>query len=424
MRVAYVIPTYPPTPLQPFVVNEMVEVQDAGHDVVLVPLHPGPPATVRHGTFARLRPSLVLPAAIVNARIVGAALATVLRHPLRVLGVLAGLHRAAGTNPYAHARLLAVVPKALAAARWLPQAGVDRIHAHFATATAELAAIAGTIAGLPYSFTAHAYDIYSQRPRVRNDTIAWKVRHAQQVFTVSRYGAALMRRHLPPSAHERVHTVYVGIPTDLFHPEPLPPRDGPLRLLAAARFCEKKGLDTLIDACAILRDRGVAFHLKIFGDGELRPALAAQIERLGLTTLVTLGQPIPQEEMAREMRACHLFVMPCRQDRTGDMDGIPTVFMEAMASGRPVVSCAVSGIPELVQDGETGLIVPPNDARALAAAVERIAGDEALHHALAARGRTLVERQHDQRRSARRLLELMGAAAAPAPAVPPAVATG
>jgi glycosyltransferase involved in cell wall biosynthesis len=109
------------------------------------------------------------------------------------------------------------------------------------------------------------------------------------------------------------------------------------------------------------------------------------------------------------MRACHLFVMPCRQDRVGDMDGIPTVFMEAMATGRPVVSCPVSGVPELVRDGETGLLVPSDDPRALADAIARLARDDELRARLGRQGRALAERQHDQRVNARRLIELMSA---------------
>jgi glycosyltransferase involved in cell wall biosynthesis len=125
---------------------------------------------------------------------------------------------------------------------------------------------------------------------------------------------------------------------------------------------------------------------------------------------VHFGGAVPQEEIAREMRACHAFVLPCRQDRHGDMDGIPTVFMEAMATGRPVVSCAVSGVPELVRDGETGLIVPPNDPAALADALARLAADAVLGARLGAAARALVERQHDQRTNARRMVAALTAA--------------
>jgi glycosyltransferase involved in cell wall biosynthesis len=268
------------------------------------------------------------------------------------------------------------------------------------------------VLGVPFSFTAHAYDIYSTTPRLRNDTLPWKVRHAVRAIAVSDYGAALLRAHLPPAAQRRVVTVRVGIPLELFRPTPLPAQDGPLRLLCVARWCEKKGLDTLLEACAVLRRRGVAFRLQVYGDGPLRPALVAQRDRLGLAGCVELGRAISQEQVAAALRECHVFVMPCRRDATGDMDGIPTVFMEALATGRPVVSCAISGIPELVRDGETGLLAPPDDPTAFAAAVAHLAADPALVRRLGEHGRALVERAHDQRTCAQAMLAVLANAAA------------
>jgi colanic acid/amylovoran biosynthesis glycosyltransferase len=321
---------------------------------------------------------------------------------------------AAGASAWSHARLLAVTPKALAAAWRLRRLGVGHIHAHFANQTADCAAIAGSVAGLPFSFTAHAYDIYSTDPRLLNATLEWKLRRAARVFAVSDYARDLLRAHMPVGERERVCTAYVGIPTSLFRPQPQPPDAGGLRLLCVARFQEKKGLDTLVDACALLRDRGVPFRLQLIGDGPQRPALEAQVARLRLEQLVEFPGPMPQEEVARALAVSHLFVMPCRRDRSGDMDGIPTVFMEALATARPVVSCAVSGVPELVRDGETGLLAPPDDPAALADAVERLARDPALRARLGAQGRALVERQHDQDRNARRVVELLaGPGAAP-----------
>lgn len=407
MRIAYVIPAWPPLGSQPFVVNEMVEIQDAGHALVVLPLYPGESGGVQHGTFARLRPTSVLPAPLVDGGTIGLALRTLATRPWRVMKTLAGAHRAAGRSPWAHARLLAVTPKALAAAHRLRALGVEHLHAHFAMQTADTAAIAGAVAGIPFSFTAHAYDIYSTHPRWRNATLAWKLRHAARAFTVNDYARDLLRAMLPAADRARVQTVYVGIPTELFRAEPPAPDDGTLRMLCVARFQEKKGIDTLVDACAVLRERGCRFTLRVFGDGPLRPALEAQVARHELGDEVLIGQPIPQEEVAREMRACHLFVMPCRRDHNGDMDGIPTVFMEAMATGRPVVSCAVSGVPELVRDGETGVIVPPDDTLALADAIADLATAPERRAFLGRQGRALVERQHDQRRNARRVVALI-----------------
>ncbi len=412
MRIAYVIPAYPPLASQPFVVNEMIAVEAAGHEVVVLPLYAGEAGGVQHGTFAHFRPAAVLPAPLCDWRTAALALWVAVRHPGRSLRTLAGLHRAAGTSPWSHLRLAAVTPKALAAAWRLRRLGVERLHAHFANQTADCAAIAGSVAGLPFSFTAHAYDIYSTAPRQRNATLDWKLRHAARVLTVSDYARDLLRARLPGDERARVCTAYVGIPTALFRAEPPPPAGEPLRLLCVARFQEKKGLDTLLEACRLLRERGVRFRLQLVGDGPERTALEAQARRLELGDLVEMPGPLPQEAVAAALKASHVFVMPCRRDRTGDMDGIPTVFMEALATARPVVSCAVSGVPELVRDGETGLLVPSDDPAALAAAVERLAGDPALRARLGARGRALVEQQHDQDRNARRVVDLL---TAPAP---------
>jgi glycosyltransferase involved in cell wall biosynthesis len=423
MRIAYVIPSWPPDPTEPFVVNEMVEVQEAGDEIVVAALYQAPPSQLRHGTYERLRPAAVLPPVLFDWRVAGLALLTFLAHPWRVATTLLALHRAAGTNPHSHLRLLAVTPKALATAWRLRRLGIDRVHAHFANERADCAAIVGSVAGIPFSFTAHAFDVYSTAPERRNDTLAWKLHHAVQAFAVSTYAAERLRRHLPPADRDRVQVAYVGIPMQLFRAEPAPPADDGLRLVCVARFQEKKGLDTLLAAAALVRDRGVPFRLRLFGDGPLRAALERQAEALDLGAHVHLGGAIPQEQVAAELRAAHAFVMPCRQDRTGDMDGIPTVFMEAMATGRPVISTAISGIPELVRDGETGLVVPPDDPAALAAAIVRLADDEALRVRLGRQARSLVERQHDQRRNARRLLDLMraGAAGAAATADAPAL---
>jgi glycosyltransferase involved in cell wall biosynthesis len=407
MRIAYVIPAYPPLPSQPFVVNEMIAVQEAGHEVVVLPLYPSPDGGVRHASFARFRPVAVLPPALCDPTTAALAARVLLRHPWRVLGTLFRLHRAAGASIWSHARLAAVTPKAVAAASRLRGLGVEHIHAHFANQTADCAAIVGGVAGLPFSFTAHAYDIYSTLPQQRNATLDWKLRRAARVFTVNDYARDLLRARVPPSEAHRICTAYVGIPTALFRPVAPPPDADGLRLLCVARFQEKKGLDTLLDACAVLRDRGLRFHLQLIGDGPQAPALRAQVERLALHDHVALPGPMPQECVADALAACHVFVMPCRRDQTGDMDGIPTVFMEALATARPVVSCAVSGVPELVRDGETGLLVPSDDPPALADAIERLAGDRELRARLGTQGRALVERQHDQDRNARRVVELL-----------------
>lgn len=412
MRIAYVVPAYPML-AQTFIVNEMIGVQEAGHEVVITPLYSAPPSSIRHEAWERLRPVATLPAALFDLRVGCLALWVLCTHLGSVLRTLLPLLRATGLNLFGHARLLAVTPKALATAWRLKRARVDRIHAHFASLPTTCAGIAASISGIPFSFVAHSFDVYCTSAYLRNDTLDWKLRHAVQVFAVSEHISAVLRGMLPVAESDRIHTVYVGIPMGLFREEPAPPRDEGLQLLCVARLHELKGLDTLVDACALLRDRGLSFHLRLYGDGPLRSALTDQIARLDLTRHVTLGGPISQHEVARRMKACHVFVMPCRRERNGNMDGIPTVFMEAMATGRPVISSRLAGIPELVRHGETGLLVPPDDAPALAAAVMELADGDEFRIRLGRQARAVVERQHDQRINARRLVDLIARASAP-----------
>jgi glycosyltransferase involved in cell wall biosynthesis len=333
----------------------------------------------------------------------------VLTHPLRVLRTLVSLHWTAGLNPFAHAGILTIAPKALATAWWLHRLRVNRIHAHFASHTATCAGIAGAVSGIPFSFTAHAYDIYCTALNLRNDTLDWKLRHASQVFVISEHGKNILCARLPVGDRGRVHRIYVGIPMGLFQMQaPAPIHNDEIRLLCIASYDTKKGIDTLLDACALLEKQSIPFQLRVYGEGPLRQALADQIARLGLSQHVKLGSPIPQEEVAKEVAACHIFVMPCRKDpKTGNIDGIPTVFMEAMATGRPVISCPLAGIPELVKDGETGVLVEPDDPAALAQAITRLAADDSLRNQLGKRARAIAEQQHNQHTNTRQFLNLI-----------------
>ena len=406
MRIAYVVPFYPSF-LQTYIFNELSEIQRAGHQVFVVPLHSGFSAEARQTWPSRQHVGSILPSPLFDLEVCGLALRTLFRHPLRTVLTLCSLHCAAGRNLYAHAGVVAVAPKALATAWRLRGAKVDVIHAHFATHTAACAAIVAGVNGIAFSFTAHAHDIYCTSRRLRNETLGWKLRRASQVVAVSDYASRLLRRHTPAAA-ERIRTVYVGIPLDDTFSEVAPlPRGNLLRMLCVCDFVEKKGLNTLIDACALLRAQGYSFRLQLHGGGVLRDALASQISRLSLDDCVILGGLIQQGEVARQMAACHFLVMPCRRDREDNMDGIPTVFMEAMAIGRPVISSPISGIPELVRHRETGLLVSPNDPVALAAAVRTLADDDQLRYDLGRRARALVKQQHDQRRNTGHLLDAL-----------------
>ena len=256
MRIAYVIPAYPPLASQPFVVNEMIAVQDGGPRAWSCCRSIAAPGGRRAARDVRAPPAGRRPAGprSCDARdrrrspLVGAPAPSVARRCARSRG----LHRAAGAQ-----HLVASRGCSRSHRRRSPRPGgsrrlgVERLHAHFANQTADCAAIAGGVAGLPFSFTAHAYDIYSTAPRQRNATLDWKLRHAARVFTVSDYARDLLRARLTAVERERVCTAYVGIPTALFRAGAAAVRTATASACSCvARFQEKKGLDTLVDACA------------------------------------------------------------------------------------------------------------------------------------------------------------------------------
>jgi glycosyltransferase involved in cell wall biosynthesis len=207
-----------------------------------------------------------------------------------------------------------------------------------------------------------------------------------------------------------VHLVYHGLSADLTRligaGGAAPERNGRLRLLGVGRLVAKKGFDVLVDACAELAGRGVPFEALIVGqDDAAGDALRRRIAAHGLGSSVRLGGPMGPEALLAEYRRASALCMPCRlleQDR----DGIPNVLVEAMAAGAPVVATPVSGIPELVQDGVNGLLVPPEDPRALADALLRLSTDRALGDRLAAAGRETVRERFDGERLAGRLAAL------------------
>jgi colanic acid/amylovoran biosynthesis glycosyltransferase len=205
-------------------------------------------------------------------------------------------------------------------------------------------------------------------------------------------------------AHEaRVEIVHCGVSPQIF-PFVRAGRDAK-RILAIGRLDHIKGFSHLVSACGLLHERGVAFECDIVGSGPLQDALSAQIEALGLRGKVRLLGARKQEEVRGFLHSAAMFVLPSVVTPRGDRDGIPVAMMEAMASGVPVVSTRVSGIPELVEDGVTGLLADPGDAVSLSACIERMIGDPALVETLVVCARKHVEQEFDVTKEAAKLLD-------------------
>lgn len=281
------------------------------------------------------------------------------------------------------------------------KAGVGHLHAHFANRTTTVARQASRMLGIPFSFTAHAFDVFRDADA---DVIAGKMADAHFTATVSEYNVRFLES-LGNGQRPRIELIRNGIDMDRFNEADRPPT-GPFTILAVARLVEKKGLPILIEACRILRERGLEFRCEIVGKGALRAELERLIREYDLRAHVQLVGPLTQQAIVERYHAAHALALPCIVGADGNREGLPVSIVEALACGVPVVSTPVTGIPEAVHDGVNGLLVPERDAAALADALELLMTDDALLQRLRQAARPSVVDEYRQEHTSGRLLEL------------------
>ncbi|MHC1726399.1 MAG: glycosyltransferase [Syntrophobacteraceae bacterium] len=301
---------------------------------------------------------------------------------------------------------------------------IRHLHAHFCHTPASVAYFASELTGLPFSFTAHAKDIYTSEP----DQLSRKIEKASFVVTCTRYNAEYLSRiaadaHLsqPRTASRPVaecksrtatpiHTIYHGIDPGYFAFVPPAAPVPTCQILSVGRLVPKKGYDDLIKALRLLDRMGLDFHFTHIGDGENANEIKSQVYESGLESKVSFLGTLSHEEVITHYRRAHCFVLACKVAKNGDRDGIPNVIAEAMACGLPVVATNVSAIPELVVDGETGILVPPEDPRAMAAALHKTLLDPKGNTLRAKCARRKVEQAFDSRKCVLQLHSLFSRA--------------
>ncbi|HUR34503.1 MAG TPA: glycosyltransferase family 4 protein [Vicinamibacterales bacterium] len=403
--VAYILGTFP-QPSQTFIAREIRGLKHAGLPLALFALARRTPEALEEPDRAWYGDVRFAPAAIAP-RAIAANLHYLSRSPGRYLKTLALLlalpHR---PRVLAVRAVLLMMTGAWIAREIERSGGCRQVHAHFALAQTEVAMAVSALLGCPFSFTAHARDIYATP-----SALEAKIRAAAVVVTCTAYNVTHLRGLCPdlPPAHVRL--VHHGV--DLAAASAVaPPRarggqsDHAATILAAGRLIEKKGFDTLIAACALLRDRHLPVRCRIYGTGPLRASLDDQIGRLQLRDQVELPGWAPPGVLLDEMAVAGVFVMPSRVSRGGDRDGIPNVVLEAMAASLPVIATKVSGIPEAVVHGETGLLVAPDDPAELAEALARLLTDGALAARFGLAARTRVAEEFILEVASRRLIEI------------------
>ncbi len=395
-----------PAVTETFILRELVELERQGVEVVLVPLLRDRVSVLHPEAEAWDRRALYTP--FLSWPILRANLRALLRAPLRYLGTLLELLWDARRSWNAWSGTFGIYPKCVWNAERLRARGVRHVHANYATHPAAAAYVLSRLhkngaADLPYSLTVHAHDIF-----VRHADLGRRLSTARFVRSISAFNVDwLLQRYasrLDPAAFRVIHC---GIEPERYQHRPAagrPGRERRARLLTIAAFRPYKGLRFLIEAVAELRDRGVGVDCQVIGEGELRAELERTIEAAGLRDRVRLIGTLTQREVSEALAGADLFVLPSIVAPDGQMEGIPVCLMEALAAGLPTVATRISGIPELVREGETGTLVEPASAVALADAIERtlLDYDGALERAR--RGRALVREEFEIRENVRRLI--------------------
>jgi colanic acid/amylovoran biosynthesis glycosyltransferase len=393
---SYIVSRFPKV-TETFITNEMVSV--AAHELgiqLFTMVRSDEPAL--HQSAARWVPSLVVGDRGMRP-LIGAQLRWMRRRPGRLLGVW-------GATFWHHLRS----PKLLLKTAYATAVGVcwaerlarsQHVHVHWATFPAHIAWVAHRLTGQSYSVTAHAHDIQTHNPMM-----AIKLSAADFVVTISDHNRAFLIREVGERLDQRLHVIRCGVDTGQFAARAADTTATPMKFVCVASFMAYKGHKVLLDAVALLRAAGQPVTLCLVGDGELRVDIDAQIEQLGLGEAVELAGWLSADQVAAMVRSASGFVLASVVLADGQTEGIPVALMEAMASGVPVVATRVSGVPELVIDGHTGLLAEPGDARGLAEAMRSILDDPVAAAERAERGAELVREQYDHERNVARLTAL------------------
>ena len=282
---------------------------------------------------------------------------------------------------------------------------IRHLHGHFAHSPTSVTMFGAILSGLPFSFTAHAKDIYTSAPAQLQE----KIDEARFVVTCTRHNAEYLHS-IAATSTTPIHCVYHGIDLNLFnHQHHKPALKEPYTFLTVARLTEKKGLPTIYQALALLKKRKVSFQHMLIGDGDDREKILHLIHDLNLDDHCRLLRTRTHEEVLVYFKESDLFLLGCEIAENGDRDGIPNVLVESLAMGVPAISTTVSAIPEILKNRETGLTVPPSDPESMATAIMTLLDDRQLRERIITNGRKWVDEQFDNRFWIKRLAEIFHA---------------
>jgi len=399
MKIAYVVSSLKIS--MTFVVNELEAHEQAGWQTLpLVSCKPSPlenlsEVLVRWNKRAVFRPNILVQ--------LGTILREIITHPLRFAKVCFWLVTLLVHNPLEFAKAVYELTISCYFAGHCRRFSAEHIHVHFASRSLSLGLMIGMLTGLPVSCTVHAFDIFTRSP----SSLQTRLSKCKCIAAVSQFNVEYLRNTCGNFVADLCRIVHCGIDVEKFRSVSRKPEPG--RIICVCRLSPKKGLDVAIRACAKLRDNNVKFQFEIVGDGRQRRALEKLIERLHLADNVKLLGARPNDQLTElYSRAC-IFLMPCVKTSGGDMDGIPVAMIEATACEVPIVSTAISGIPELVEDGITGRLAPEKDTDSLAQILKELLADMDKIEQFGKAGRERVLKEFCISKNAAKLRELIRA---------------
>lgn len=398
LKVAYIMSRFPKL-TETFILYEMLEMEAQGARVEVYPLlrerrKVNHPEAERLVTRAHYHPFF-------SPQVLSAQLHYIKRNPAGYFRVWFDVLRWTWGSLDFFVGALGILPKAVRFAYEMENAAIQHVHAHFATHPAVAALIMHRLTGIPFSFTAHGSDLHVDRRMLDK-----KIEAAAFVVTISMYNKELMVAQCGESVRSKIHVIHCGVDPDVFSVAAKEGNKGVLSILCVASFEEVKGHKYLVEACRLLRERGIPFVCNLVGEGPLRGEVQGQVVRSALTDYVVLRGGLRRLEVAKLLFEADVAVLASVPTKKGKREGIPVALMEAMASGRPVVATAISGIPELVECGRHGFLVPPHDANALAEALQTLAENRELGKRMGLEGRKKVIQEFNLKHNAGILLRL------------------
>jgi colanic acid/amylovoran biosynthesis glycosyltransferase len=400
MKLCYIVNQYPKVS-HSFIRREIIELERQGATVLRValrgwdqPLVDPLDVTERDTTRYILRNGL--------PRMLSGLLSQLFGNLPRLLGALRIALAMSRESDKPLLKHLVCLAEGCVAATWIQEAAVMHIHAHFGTNSAEVALLASHLAGVPFSFTVHGPEEFDHPVGLG---LGVKAAHAAAVVAISSYGRSQLYRWMAAEDWKKVRVVHCGLDESFLRAAPPPTAVSDHAFVCVGRLCEQKGQLLLLDALRQVLDRGHHCRVVLAGDGEMRSAIEARIRTLGLEGQVRITGWIDSARVREEILAARALLLP------SFAEGLPVVLMEAMAMARPVITTYVAGIPELVEDGRNGWLVPAGDVDGLANAMMAcLACDDAGLQRMGHDGRQRVLERHDIATEGAKLRQIFQAA--------------